>query len=84
MLNGQETHSSVSFATSLRWWPVDWMGVELQPAWTWFNSVRLNDVDAGVVFRYKRVNVNAGYRWLESRNDAASLSGFRMGVGWRF
>lgn len=83
-LNGQETQSGISFATPLRWWPLEWLGLELQPAWTWFNSVRLNDVDAGLVLRYRRVNVHAGYRWLESNNDAASLSGFRMGVGWRF
>lgn len=83
-LAGEDRESGFSFALPFRWWPVEWGGLELRPAWTWFNSVRLSDIETSVVLRVRGVTVQAGYRWLEIEGDRGDLNGFRVGVGVRY
>jgi len=83
-LNGRESETGFSFALPFTWWPVEWGGVEVRSVWTWFNSVRLSDIETAVVMRYKGGHVHVGYRWLEIEDDRGALSGFRVGIGLRY
>jgi|GEM_PF-1643351 len=83
-LRGGESESGFSFASPVRWWPLEWAGVEVRPVWSWFDGVELRDVDAGMVFRYEQLTVRLGYRWLDPEGAEVDLNGLRAAVGWRF
>ena len=83
-LNGAENETGFSFALPFRWWPVEWGGVEVRSVWTWFNSVRLSDIETAAMIRYKGAHLQAGYRWLEIEDDRGALNGFRVGIGLRY
>jgi hypothetical protein len=83
-LRGGEKETGFSFALPMRYWPKENVGIEVMGAWTAFDGVRLTDVESALVVQFRGINVRAGYRWLELEDDRGSLSGFRVGVGFRY
>jgi len=83
-LRGEESNRSLSATLPVRFWLDERWGFEFRPAWTEFNDVGLTDLELTCHYRYRHLNVSAGYRWILSEADVQDLSGFRVGLGYRF
>lgn len=82
MLHGEGTQTAFSAGLPIKYWPSRHLGVELRPMFGFFEAGTLQDVEAGLLFRYEHGAVRLGYRWVESGGE--SLSGPRVGVSFRF
>lgn len=49
----------------LKYYPVDWLGLEFRPAWYSFDE-RVSDYDLSASLGHRYVQLRGGYRWLET------------------
>jgi len=78
----QENSSALSAGLPVRYWPSRRVGVEVRPMFGFFEFGTLNDIEGGLLFRYRNGSIRAGYRWVESGGE--KLSGPRIGFSLRF
>ena len=77
--------SGMALTFPLKYYPVEWFGVEFRPAWyTWLQGNRVSDYDLSASFGYRYVQVRAGYRWLGFRGSSEDLDGPYAGLSVSF
>ena len=63
--SGIEDASGMALTFPLKYYPVQWFGVEFRPAWyTWLQEERVGDYDLSASFGHRYLQVRGGYRWL--------------------
>ena len=80
---GTLDESGMALTFPLKYYPVEWFGVEFRPAWyTWLQGNRVGDYDLSASFGHRYVQVRAGYRWLITGDE--NLDGPYAGVSVSF
>ncbi len=65
----------------LKYYPVEWLGLEFRPAWYSFDE-RVGDYDLSASLGWRYVQFRGGYRWLKTRGER--LDGPYAGVSVSF
>ncbi len=80
---GAIDESSMALTFPLKYYPVEWFGVEFRPAWyTWLQGNRVGDYDLSASLGLRYVQLRGGYRWLTTGSER--ISGPYAGVSVSF
>ncbi len=80
---GTIDESGMALTFPLKYYPVQWFGVEFRPAWyTWLQGNQVGDYDISTSFGYHYVQVRTGYRWLITGDE--KLDGPYAGISVSF
>ena len=80
----EEDDSSGALTFGLKYYPVDWMGVEFRPAWYRWEEILIRDYDLSVAAGYRHLMLRGGYRWLWDEGVVDVQSGFYAGASISF
>lgn len=77
----EESGGALTFP--LKYYPLDWCGIEFRPAWyTWSKGNRVGDYDLSASVGHRFLQLRGGYRWLTA--DDVALNGPYVGVSASF
>lgn len=80
---GSIDESGTALTLPLKYYPVQWFGVEFRPAWyTWIEGSTVGDYDLSASFGHRYLQVRGGYRWLTAGGEM--LDGPYAGVSLSF
>jgi len=83
-----EENSSGAVTIPLKYYPVDWCGIEFRPAWYrgtyWGAEFTTGDYDISVSLGHRFVQLRGGYRWLWLQGAGHQLNGPYAGVSVSF
>jgi hypothetical protein len=78
LLDGESSHSGISFTVPVKFKPVDYVWLEFRPAIASINGNFMQDYDLSAHVGWRYASVKAGYRWYMSPNE--TLDGPYLGV----
>ncbi len=83
---GIEEHTRGAITVPLKYYPVDWAGVEFRPAWYKWNDEAgvIGDYDFSIALGYRFVMLRGGYRWLWLQGEGTFNDGFYVGTSVSF
>ncbi len=79
---GDESGTALTFP--LKYYPVQWFGVEFRPAWYTFVEKRVGDYDGSVSFGYRYLQIRGGYRWMTLQGSGTFNDGPYAGLSLSF
>lgn len=78
---GEIKESGGALTFPLKYYPLDWCGIEFRPAWyKWANGERVGDYDLSASVGHRYFQLRGGYRWLTSLD----INGPYVGVSASF
>jgi hypothetical protein len=78
LLDGESSHSGISFTVPLKYKPVDYVWLEFRPAIADINGNFMQDYDLSAHAGLRYASIKAGYRWFMSPDE--TLDGPYLGV----
>ncbi len=76
-LKDENNHTGTSYTLPVLIYPVDYLGIEFRPAYSYINDNSLEDYDVGLYFHIRYMTLQAGYRSVKTENE--SLEGPYVG-----
>jgi len=76
--------SSTALTIPLKYYPLEWCGVEFRPAWYEWMDVSARDYDLSISIGHRFVQLRGGYRWLSFQGIDVDLNGPYAGVSLSF
>lgn len=78
---GEIKESGGALTFPLKYYPREWLGIELRPAWyTWSKGARVGDYDLSASVGHRFLQLRGGYRWLTT----LEINGPYVGVSASF
>lgn len=78
LLDGESSHSGISFTIPVKYKPVDYVWLEFRPAIADINGNFMQDYDLSAHVGWKYASIKAGYRWFMSPDE--TLDGPYLGI----
>jgi hypothetical protein len=80
----EEEDSSGAVTFGIKYYPVEWFGMEFRPAWYRWENITIRDYDLSASVGYRYLQLRGGYRWLWDQGVVDVQSGFYTGVSVSF
>jgi hypothetical protein len=83
-IDGDDKDSGGALTIPLKYYPVDWCGIEFRPAWYRWMDLDVGDYDLSISAGYRYVQLRGGYRWMHIEDIGNANNGPYAGVSMSF
>ncbi|WP_372808081.1 hypothetical protein [Pontiella sp.] len=77
---GDSRDTSAAFTLPLKYYPIDYFGIEFRPAWYRWQEIMIGDYDISASLGGRFVQMRCGYRWIWDDGKVDVQSGTYVGV----
>jgi hypothetical protein len=82
--SGALDDTSVAFTLPIKYYPIDYFGIEFRPAWYRWQEISIGDYDISASLGWRFAQMRYGYRWIWDDGMVDEQSGPYVGVSVSF